>query len=128
MFTDAVGNPCGFCRVMTSSLDSVRGQNRAYWRRHALLELYVCNEIPSTFDALCKEYVSSGSNCNDVRVVAERLEGDGVMYLPRGFARVVEGYEVGRLQRLLSHRIRVAVLPSSAALVHCEIEVPGRRT
>lgn len=42
------------------------------------------------------------------------------MYFPRGFARVVEGYEVGWLQRLLGHRVRVAVLPADMALVHYE--------
>ena len=56
-----------------------------------------------------------------MRVVAERFEGDGVMDFSRGFARVVEGYEVGRLQRLLGHRVRIAVLPADIELVHYEI-------
>lgn len=43
------------------------------------------------------------------------------MYFSRGFARVVKGYEIGRLQRLLGHRVRVAVLPEIMESVKCGI-------
>ena len=44
-------------------------------------------------------------------VLAERLEGDGIMNLSGGFTSVVECNEVRRLQRLWRDRVDVVVLP-----------------
>ena len=78
---------------------------------NALLELHIRNKVTTTFDTLRQEDIACRSNSNNMGVLAERLEGDGIMNLSRGFTSVVECNEVRRLQRLLRDRVDVVVLP-----------------
>ena len=77
---------------------------------YELLETHVSNQVSSTLDRLRQEDVACCGNSYNMRVFAERFERDWVVDLPVRFARVVKGYQLRRLEWLLSNRVRVVVL------------------
>lgn len=82
--TETEGMPCGFWIVITSSLryprlPSVRREGRR--RAHSLLILDVRHQVLSTLYTLGQEDIASSSDGHYVRVLAERLERNGVVNL-----------------------------------------------
>lgn len=66
---------------MTSSLRYVSHDGWTGWTQGSLLELDVRDKIPSTFDTLCEKDIACGCNGDNIGVIAERFEGDRVVYL-----------------------------------------------
>lgn len=62
--TEAEGNPCGFCKVMTSSLESMSFVHTS--ERDSLLERDIFYEVAVSFHAFGQEYIPSRRNCNDM--------------------------------------------------------------
>ena len=80
----------------------------------ALFKGHVIDQIFSALDALSHKNISSGSNCDDVRVFTEWFKRNGIMkFTRRLFARIVQGDEVSGLQWLFRDRIFIVVLPST---------------
>ena len=50
-----------------------------------LLKLDVSYQVLTALDALGEKDISRGGDCNDVRVLAERLERDRVVNISGGF-------------------------------------------
>lgn len=71
---------------MTSSLN--RSVSNKQWCRltwYVLLKLDVSYQVLTALDALGEKDISRGGDCNDVRVLAERLERDRVVNISGGF-------------------------------------------
>ena len=71
----------------------------------SLLELHIGDKVTTTFDAFSQEDIACGGNCDYMRMLAEGLEGDGIMDLSRRFARVMERDQFGRLEGLSGYRV-----------------------
>lgn len=93
--TEAEGKPCGFCKVMTSVLGGKCQIMMGQCKSDLLFECDVVNQVFPSFDALCQKDISCGCNCDDMRVFAERFEGDWVMNFTSGFfPGVMQSYEI----------------------------------
>ena len=76
-------------------------------------------QIPSTLNAFRKKYIASGGDCDDVRVLAEGFEGNGIVYFSSGFfPRIIEFYQIRRGQRFACNGIRIIML--SEGRINCQ--------
>ena len=76
----------------------------------ALFERHVTDEINTAFNALHQENVPSGCNCDDMRVLVEWFERNGVMVFSGCFSFVMKLYQVGWRQGIIGEWVSIIVL------------------
>lgn len=78
-----------------------------------LLEAHIIDEVNAALYTIRQEDISCSRDSDDMGVLAERFERDGVMIFSRSFARIVKWNQVSWCERLIRDGVCVIMLPAS---------------
>ena len=113
METEADGSPWGFWSVITSSLKVGEEVTALRNRENILLEAYVIDEVNTALYTIRQEDISCSRDSNNMGVLVERFERDGIMIFSRSFARVMKWNQVSWCEGLICNWVGVIMLPAS---------------
>jgi hypothetical protein len=78
-----------------------------------LFEAHVVDEVNTALYTIRQEDISCSRDSDNMGVLVERFEGDGIMIFSRSFARVMKWNQVSWCERLICDWVGVIMLPVS---------------